>query len=281
MLAALFYSEVVKYSNQAPGGNPAAWSTQLMSNQETPMSQSKGTVISCELPINARFQDLTGRKYGKLIVVSYAGKVGDAHTWNCRCECGRMSNPHGNTLRSGGAKTCGYCTRKINPPIKPGAKFGKLTVLHQVDCPDIRGVVWECRCDCGQSAKAQTRLLNSGGATGCVDCSGQGDRGFYKKHGISKWKHPQYDTWNNMIQRCTNPKNNSYYNYGARGISVCDRWMVFDNYLSDVGPKPLPELTVDRIDNDGDYEPSNVRWATRKQQQNNRRRSKSVNGSVD
>lgn len=85
---------------------------------------------------------------------------------------------------------------------------------------------------------------------------------------------PEYSVWSAMIQRCTNPKNAQYKWYGARGISVCERWLKFDNFLSDIGNRPSPELEIDRIDNDGNYEPGNVKWSTRKEQMNNMRRNK-------
>lgn len=92
------------------------------------------------------------------------------------------------------------------------------------------------------------------------------------KHGhtSARWASSTYYSWANMIQRCTNPKNHKYPNYGARGITVCERWLTFENFLADVGERP-DGLTLDRKDNDGNYEPGNVRWATHKQQANNRR----------
>lgn len=86
---------------------------------------------------------------------------------------------------------------------------------------------------------------------------------------------PIYQIWLNMRQRCQNSKNSHYAEYGGRGITVCERWEVFENFLSDMGEKP-DGMTIDRRDNDGNYEPSNCRWATRKQQSRNHRRNRYI-----
>lgn len=99
-----------------------------------------------------------------------------------------------------------------------------------------------------------------------------------KKHGEASWKgkppSPEWDAWRNMHQRCSNPNHPSYHRYGGRGIRVCDRWKVFENFLDDIGRRPARSFSIDRIWNGGNYEPVNCRWATKKQQANNSVRSK-------
>ena len=94
--------------------------------------------------------------------------------------------------------------------------------------------------------------------------------GLIHGHTINGRSSPTYSTWANMIQRCTNPNKTSYEHYGGRGITVCERWTKFKNFLEDVGEKP-DGLSLDRIDNDGGYEPRNYHWATLKQQAYNHR----------
>lgn len=87
----------------------------------------------------------------------------------------------------------------------------------------------------------------------------------------ARTSHPDYKLWHGMVRRCSSPKHKNYVNYGARGIKVCDRWQDFWAFLSDMGPRPSPLHSVDRIDCNGNYEPSNCRWATPKEQSRNRR----------
>lgn len=97
-----------------------------------------------------------------------------------------------------------------------------------------------------------------------------------KTHGKSKTA--IYSVHNAMMNRCYNPKNPAYKNYGGRGIKVCDRWHDVQNYIQDIGARPSPEYSIDRIDNDGNYEPDNIRWATNAEQNQNRRQFRTVNG---
>ncbi len=107
---------------------------------------------------------------------------------------------------------------------------------------------------------------------------------YRRTHGCARkgsWS-PEYMSWVAMIQRCTNPKNPSYPRYGGRRITVCDRWMTFENFLADMGAKPSPKHSIERIDNDGHYHASNCRWATAKVQARNRRNNRllTLNGKT-
>lgn len=147
-------------------------------------------------------------------------------------------------------------------------QFGRLTVLRPVGVSNSRGknVIWLCICSCGKNTKVESTHLNGGNtkSCGCLQI----------KHGLSKTS--EYHTLRGMIDRCSNPKCKAYKYYGGRGIQVCDRWKNpvdgLQNFISDMGKKPLPDLSIDRIDNDGNYEPGNCRWATQEEQQKNKRR---------
>jgi hypothetical protein len=154
-----------------------------------------------------------------------------------------------------------------------GKKFGRLTVISRAENTAQGQAKWLCRCSCGKKAMVFGSALRNGHTQSCgcfrreVNIKRSTIHG-HATNGVS----PTYHTWNGMISRCTNPKNKNFYLYGKRGITVCDRWFTFSNFLADMGVKPKRK-SLDRINNNGNYCKKNCRWATFKEQANNKRKS--------
>jgi hypothetical protein len=144
-----------------------------------------------------------------------------------------------------------------------GERYGLLVVIDKGTLKNTDGTIkWLCHCDCGNLKEVSranlVKLKNSTKSCGCL----------LQKHGYTGT--PEYQSWTAMRRRCQSPKDIRYANYGGRGIKVCERWSIFLNFLEDIGIRPSAFHSLDRIDNEGNYEPDNVKWSLPAEQMNNR-----------
>lgn len=148
-----------------------------------------------------------------------------------------------------------------------GQTFGKLKVLTRTESDKHGNARWLCRCECGAEKAIGSPELLRGKTKSCGCSQGKQPQTAYgKRHGTRL-----YDAWRNMKARCYRESRPDFVNYGARGIQVCERWLNdFETFAADMG-EPDPGMSLDRIDNDGNYEPSNCRWATKAEQNANQR----------
>lgn len=203
--------------------------------------------------------DLTGKQFGFLTVLTGSENRKYERYWLCQCVCGIQREVSERTLKNGKSTHCG-CKRKDVFKDMTGKRFGNLTVVKRIESHKNK-VYWLLRCDCGKMTKATTSDLNNGDYSSC-GCM-RGKKSF--KHG--KVGTHIYYCWAGMKDRCSNPNFHQYHNYGGRGIKVCEEWLDFrnfDKWAMQNGYKV--GLTIERVNVDGNYEPSNCTWIEKAEQ---------------
>lgn len=164
--------------------------------------------------------------------------------------------------------------------ISRSSKFGRWTAIEPLRADGARRVRWLCQCDCGTVRAVTAEQLRSGRSKSCGCLRLEIIKKAKTTHGGTKarahW--PEYGVWEQMKNRCYRPATSSFQYYGARGIQVCDRWRFgehgksgFGCFIEDMGRRPDPLMSIERVNNDGDYEPANCKWVTKKEQSGNRR----------
>lgn len=212
-------------------------------------------------------KNLVGEKLGKLTVLEYYGKNEKGyHLWKCKCDCGNYAIVNNKSIKNGHTKSCGCIHRAKD---LTGKKFGNLTVVKKVERKN-RSNQWLCKCDCGKEVVCYQYNLERGTSTSC-GCL----RSYYAKktrscHGESTGK--LYKKWSSIKTRCYNKNTPCYKNYGGRGIKMCDEWLDFWNFREWAYKNGYSEgLTLERIDVNGNYEPSNCKWIPMEEQAINKR----------
>ena len=216
--------------------------------------------------------DLTGCTFGLLTVLGVSGKKHGKTAWRCKCQCGKYVDVISHALLSGSRQSCG-CTNASRNDLT-GKKFGKLSVLGDSGKRSCKKILWECLCDCGNRTLACGQDLIQGKKTscGCVHRQRLIDRN--KANAIhNETKTRLHHVWAGIKMRCFNPNTPSYKYYGMRGITMCDEWKNSYTSFRDwaLANGYADNLSIERVDVNGDYCPENCIWIPAKDQSRNRR----------
>jgi len=215
---------------------------------------------------------MEGKTFGKWTVLNLIKTDKPGKQYECMCECGNIRIKAGTELRAGKGMQCRDCqyAKLYDPEKEIGRLYGKWRIIEYLGI-HRKLQQFKARCKCGFIGTHCAADLRAGKSKQCSTCHNRENAQKNIQHG--RHKDPVYAVWQSMIQRCINPKANFYSRYGGRGIKVCEKWLKFESFIEDMGERP-EGMTIDRINNDGDYEPSNCRWVSHKENCNNRSNKK-------
>lgn len=222
------------------------------------------------------FIDITGQRFGKWTVLKRVkNDKNGSPKFLCKCDCGNLKEVLSFTLRNGESTNCGcYLKERANKEI--GKKYNHWTILEKAESNKYGQAKWLCRCDCGNLRKLYLPYIKNGSSKSCGCCRREFLKNQNIKHGMSNSK--IYNIWSSMKGRCYTKTQTAYKHYGGRGIRVCDEWLDkengFMNFYNWAMQNGYQEgLSIDRINVNGNYEPTNCRWVTKRTQSNNTRRN--------
>jgi hypothetical protein len=228
---------------------------------------------------SSRITDLLGQPFERLTVIAFAGTRNGQAVWTCQCVCGTVVDVPAKQLRTRNTRSCGCLKRDIlqDPRTNPrpntvnlqGQTIGSWFVMEHAGVREGH-TFWTCRCVCGTVRDLPAYRLKRRHSNSCGCEKGRKIQQANTKHG--RCYTSEYHSWSAMNQRCHNPRAMNYDVYGGRGITVCDAWRhSFETFFADMGPRPTPGHSIERLDNDLGYSKANCIWGTRKEQSFNRR----------
>jgi len=236
-----------------------------------------------------KYIDITGKKFNKLTAIEFVYRNGTKYFWKFRCDCGKEVVVEKYSATNGGTKSCGCYSKEFHSKekikINNGDIFGRLLVLNYIYTKNNKKY-YKCKCSCGNYCIKDKKYLLHSKSCSCGCLKSEESKKIQlkncKTHGLSRTK--LYSRWNIIKNRCYDEKNIGYKNYGGRGIKLCDEWKNnFSNFYDWALKNGYKDnLTIDRIDCDGNYCPENCRWVNMKIQNNNRRNNHliTINGET-